>query len=86
MVSHELRVPLTSIKGAITTLLASSTALDPVEMHQFYRIIDHQAERMRDLISDLLGRGTNRDRLALDHAGTDGRDQPRRRGEKHISE
>ena len=54
MVSHELRVPLTSIKGAITTLLASSTGLDPVEMRQFYRIIDHQAERMRDLISDLL--------------------------------
>ena len=54
MVSHELRVPLTSIKGAITTLLASSTALDPVEMRQFYRIIDHQAERMRDLISDLV--------------------------------
>ena len=54
MVSHELRVPLTSIKGAITTLLASSTGLDPVEMRQFYRIIDHQAERMRDLISDVL--------------------------------
>ena len=54
MVSHELRVPLTSIKGAITTLLASSTALDPVEMRQFYRIIDHQTERMRDLISDLV--------------------------------
>ncbi len=54
MVSHELRVPLTSIKGATTTLLASSTVLDPVEMRQFYRIIDHQADRMRDLISDLL--------------------------------
>ena len=54
MVSHELRVPLTSIKGAITTLLASSTGLDPVEMRQFYRIIDHQTDRLRDLISDLL--------------------------------
>ena len=54
MVSHELRVPLTSIKGAITTLLASSTVLDPVEMRQFYRIIDHQADCMRDLISDLV--------------------------------
>ena len=54
MVSHELRVPLTSVKGAITTLLASSTGLDPVEIRQFYRIIDHQTDRMRDLISDLL--------------------------------
>ena len=54
MVSHELRVPLTSIKGAVTTILASPTVLDPVEMRQFYRIIDHQTDRMRDLISDLL--------------------------------
>ena len=51
MVSHELRVPLTSIKGAVTTLLASSTGLDPVEMRQFYRIIDHQADCLRELIS-----------------------------------
>ena len=54
MVSHELRVPLTSIKGSTTTLLDTSTVLDPAEARQFYRIIDHQADRMRDLISDLL--------------------------------
>ena len=54
MVSHELRVPLTSIKGSTTTLLDDSTVLDPAEARQFYRIIDHQADLMRDLISDLL--------------------------------
>ena len=54
MVSHELRVPLTSIKGSTTTLLDTSTVLDPAETRQFYQIIDHQADRMRDLISDLL--------------------------------
>ena len=54
MVSHELRVPLTSIKGSTTTLLDTSTVLDPAETRQFYRIIDHQADCMRDLISDLL--------------------------------
>ena len=54
MVSHELRVPLTSIKGSTTTLLDTSTVLDPAEARQFYRIIDHQADCMRDLISDLL--------------------------------
>jgi DNA-binding response OmpR family regulator/anti-sigma regulatory factor (Ser/Thr protein kinase) len=54
MVSHELRVPLTSIKGSTTTLLDTSTVLDPAETRQFYRIIDHQADRMRDLINDLL--------------------------------
>ncbi|MDE3001011.1 MAG: response regulator [Gemmatimonadota bacterium] len=54
MVSHELRVPLTSIKGSTTALLDDGSILDPAEARQFYRIIDQQADRMRDLISDLL--------------------------------
>ena len=54
MVSHELRVPLTSVKGSIATLLDPSAALNPAEMHQFHRIIDAQTDRMRELISDLL--------------------------------
>ena len=54
MVSHELRAPLTSIKGSAATLLGSSTPLDPVEMRQFFRIIEEQADHMRDLINNLL--------------------------------
>ena len=54
MVSHELRAPLTSIKGAATTLQESLATLDPVETVQFVRIIEAQANRMRDLISELL--------------------------------
>ena len=54
VVSHELRVPLSSIKGSTATLLASSAELDPTEMRQFHRIIDQQAEHMRVLIGDLL--------------------------------
>ena len=54
MVSHELRMPLTSVKGSVTTLLNPSAALNPAEMLQFHRIIDSQTERMRELISDLL--------------------------------
>ena len=54
MVSHELRVPLSSIKGSTATLLAASGELDPTEMRQFHRIIDQQAEHMRALIGDLL--------------------------------
>ena len=54
MVSHELRIPLSSIKGSTTTLLDDSSILDPAETRQFHRIIDHQADRMRDMISDLL--------------------------------
>ena len=54
MVSHELRVPLTSIRGSATTLLDTSSDLDPVETRQFHRIIVDQADHMRELISDLL--------------------------------
>ena len=54
MVSHELRAPLTSIKGSAATLLDASSELDPAEMRQFFRIIDGQADNMRGLIGDLL--------------------------------
>ena len=54
MVSHELRAPLTSIKGSTDTLLESFNSLDPAEALQFLRIIKSQSERMRDLISELL--------------------------------
>ncbi len=54
MVGHELRTPLTTIKGSAVTLMGDSTALDPAEVQQFLRIIDEQADRMRELISDLL--------------------------------
>ena len=42
MVSHELRAPLTSIKGSATTLLEASPGLDPAEMREFYRIISRR--------------------------------------------
>ena len=54
MVSHELRAPLTSIKGSADTMLESFNSLDSAEMVQFIRIIKSQSDRMRDLISDLL--------------------------------
>ena len=54
MVSHELRGPLTSIKGSAATALRPSAPLDPAETRQFFRIIEEQADHMRDLISNLL--------------------------------
>ena len=57
LVSHELRAPLTSIKGAAATVLSASPALDRAEIQQFFRIIDEQADHMRGLISDLLDTG-----------------------------
>ena len=54
MVSHELRMPLTSVMGAGTTLLNAAADLDPAEMRQFHRIIVDRADHMRYLIGDLL--------------------------------
>ncbi len=54
MVSHELRAPLTSIKGSAATLVASANSLDPAVALQFYRIIDEQADHIQSLITDLL--------------------------------
>ena len=54
MVSHELRMPLTSIRGAATTLLDATADLDPAEIRQFHRIIVERSDHMRELIGDLL--------------------------------
>ena len=54
MVSHELRAPLTSIKGSTSTVLESPTDLDPAVVRQFFRLIGEQADHMHDLVSDLL--------------------------------
>ena len=54
MVSHELRAPLTSIKGSAATVLGSSTELDPAVVRQFFRIIEEQADHMNGLVADLL--------------------------------
>ncbi len=57
LVSHELRVPLSTIKGSAATVLGDETGLDPVEMRELFRIVDEQAGHMRALVSDLLDAG-----------------------------
>ena len=57
MVSHELRAPLSSVKGLAATVLADSRVVDPAEVRQFFRIIDQQADYMDRLIRDLLDVG-----------------------------
>ena len=57
MVSHELRAPLTSVKGSTAALLGSGRPLDHAEMRLLFRIIDEQADRMQALIGDLLDAG-----------------------------
>ncbi len=58
MVSHELRAPLTSIKGSTATVLHASPSPTRAEMLQFFRIIDGQADHMRRLIANLLDAGS----------------------------
>lgn len=54
MMSHELRAPLSSIKGSAATVLTAPTSFGSTEMLQFFRIIDRQADHMSGLINDLL--------------------------------
>ena len=58
MVSHELRAPLTSIKGSTATVLGAAPVPLQAEMLQFFRIIDGQADHMRGLIANLLDAGS----------------------------
>jgi two-component system sensor histidine kinase KdpD len=53
-VSHELRTPLGSIKGYATTLLTHGSRLRKDEQREFLEIIDSEADRLRDLIENLL--------------------------------
>ena len=57
MVTHELRTPLSSIKGAAAAVLGALRAPDPAEMLQFFRVVNEQADRTLALIADLLDQG-----------------------------
>ncbi len=54
MVSHELRMPLTAIKGSIAALTEVVESMNTVEPLQLLKIIDHQAEVMRGQINSLI--------------------------------
>ena len=58
MVSHELRVPVTSIKGSTATVLSAVPPLPLAEVLQFIRIVDQQADHMQRLIGNLLDAGS----------------------------
>jgi two-component system phosphate regulon sensor histidine kinase PhoR len=52
-VSHELKTPITSIKGFVETLLDGAMK-DPVDSERFLRIVAKQADRLHAIIEDLL--------------------------------
>ena len=57
LVAHELRAPLSSIKGSAATVLGAAPEPDTAEMLQFFRLIEDLANQMRGLIGDLLDQG-----------------------------
>ncbi len=52
-VSHELKTPVTSIKGFVETLLDGAVK-DPVDAERFLRIVAKQSDRLHAIIEDLL--------------------------------
>src|SRR4030065_435957 len=53
-ISHELRTPIGFIKGYATTLLREDTDWDDGSRREFLTIIDEEADRLCELIDDLL--------------------------------
>ncbi len=52
-VSHELKTPITSIKGFVETLLDGAMH-DPADARRFLKIVAAQADRLNEIIEDLL--------------------------------
>jgi two-component system sensor histidine kinase KdpD len=53
-VSHDLRTPLASIKASATTLLADDLQLEPDATKELLTTIDEEADRLNNLIGNLL--------------------------------
>ncbi len=53
-VSHELKTPLANIKAYTSTLLADDVTWDPESQREFIQIIEHESERLNDLVMNLL--------------------------------
>jgi two-component system phosphate regulon sensor histidine kinase PhoR len=67
-VSHELKTPITSIKGFVETLLMGAT--DQEEAERFLQIVLKHADRLNSIINDLLSlskieQGTERNEIVL---------------------
>jgi len=52
--AHEMRTPLTSIKGYTTALLMEEATFSPETQQEFLQIVDEECDVLQDLIHDLL--------------------------------
>jgi two-component system phosphate regulon sensor histidine kinase PhoR len=53
-VSHELKTPITAVKGALETLLEGALEEDPAAARRFLEVASRQSERLASIIDDLL--------------------------------
>mgnify|MGYP001163035368 CR=1 FL=1 len=54
VLAHEMRTPLTSIKGYCTALLMRDTSFHPDDQRSFLEIIDEECDTLEALVHDLL--------------------------------
>ena len=54
MLAHEMRTPLTSIKGYATALLMEEASFSPETQREFLQMIDEECEALQALIRDIL--------------------------------
>jgi PAS domain S-box-containing protein len=54
MISHELRTPIASIKGFISTLLATDIVWPPEQQREFLKIAEDEADKLTELVEQLL--------------------------------
>ncbi len=52
--AHEMRTPLTSIKGYSTALLMEDVAFEPTTQREFLQFIDEECDTLQNLIHDIL--------------------------------
>src|SRR5260221_937581 len=57
VLGHELRSPLTAIRGAATLLLQAHRELPPEKVSELLAVIDSAAARMADRVEDVLVAG-----------------------------
>jgi two-component system, OmpR family, phosphate regulon sensor histidine kinase PhoR len=75
-VSHELKTPITSIKGFVETMLDGAMN-SPADSERFLRIVAKQADRLHAIIEDLLSlskieQSEDADNISLEPAGLRG--------------
>jgi two-component system phosphate regulon sensor histidine kinase PhoR len=66
--SHELRTPLAAVLGAVKTLRREDVSFDPEQREMLMNMIDHEAERLSGIVSQILLTGQiDAGRLPLEH-------------------